>query len=332
MLHGHSVAGTVLSMSAGSLRMEGYEVQKAFEGQTTHEAALDLPIVDNDQDIARLAGVVAPLLDATRPRNASRLPYTRRGPAALLLDIEGTTTPIAFVHDVLFPFARARLQALDRAADQAVAAELAAVREAAPDQDPLSALLGWMDVDAKATPLKALQGLIWREGYADGSLRGELYPDVPSALRAWRAEGRRLFVYSSGSIEAQRLIFAHSTAGDLSSLLDGHFDTRTGPKREQASYAAIAAATGYELGSILFLSDVAAELDAARGAGLATCQLVRERDRTVPCGRHPAAPDFDAVPGLVSSWGAGGPSGSSRAHQKWGSGLDGGSSDWTRCR
>ena len=228
------------------------------------------------------------------------------GPAAILLDIEGTTTPIAFVHDVLFPFARARLPALlrDRAADPAVAAELTAIRAAAPGQDPLAVLLRWMDTDAKATPLKSLQGLLWREGYADGTLRGELYPDVAPALRTWHAEQRRLFVYSSGSIEAQRLIFAHSTEGDLSDLLEGYFDTRTGPKREAASYAAITASAGLAPGTMLFLSDVAAELDAARAAGLLTCQIVREPDGAAPSHRHPVAAHFSAIPSLIAGWGS----------------------------
>lgn len=227
-------------------------------------------------------------------------------PASILLDIEGTATPIAFVHEVLFPFARARLPALlrDRAADPEVAAELAAVQDAAPGQDPLAVLLGWMDADVKATPLKALQGLLWREGYADSTLRGDLYPDVAPALRAWHAEGRRLFVYSSGSVEAQRLIFAHSSDGDLSALFEGHFDTRTGPKRDAASYGAIAASAGLAAGSMLFLSDVVAELDAARSAGLLTCQLVRSRDGTLACSHHPVASDFTVVPGAVADWGA----------------------------
>ena len=232
------------------------------------------------------------------------MPDLRPGPAAIVLDIEGTTTPIAFVHDALFPFARERLPALlrDRAADPAIAAELAAIRAIAPGQDPLTVLLGWMDADVKATPLKALQGIVWREGYADGALRGELYPDVPPALHAWRAQGRRLFVYSSGSVEAQRLIFAHSTAGDLSALIEANFDTRTGPKRDAASYGAIAAAAELAPASMLFLSDVAAELDAARAAGLLTCQIVRARDGTVPSGQHPAAADFTAVPAQIPGW------------------------------
>ena len=220
-----------------------------------------------------------------------------QGIRAVLLDIEGTTTPIAFVHTVLFPYARAGLPALlrDRAADPAVAAELDAVRRLAPGQDPLAVLLGWMDQDAKQTPLKALQGLLWYQGYADGTLKGELYPDVAPALRRWHGAGRGLFVYSSGSEEAQRLIFGHSIAGDLTGLFSGYFDTRTGPKREATSYRAIAEAAGLAPGALLFLSDVEEELDAAAKAGLATCQLVRAADGTAASARHATAAEFGAV-------------------------------------
>lgn len=212
-----------------------------------------------------------------------------------MLDIEGTTTPIAFVHRTLFPFARAALPAFlrDHADDPAVRAELAAVRQAAPGQDEVATLRHWMDEDAKATPLKALQGLIWRRGYEDGTLRGEVYPDVAPALRRWKAAGLALFVYSSGSVEAQRLIFGHSTAGDLSGLFSGFFDTRTGPKREPSSYRAIASAAGLPADAILFLSDVEAELDAAAAAGLRTGQLVRAEDGTRASARHPTASDLD---------------------------------------
>jgi len=210
---------------------------------------------------------------------------------AVVIDIEGTTTPIAFVHRVLFPYARAHLPRLlaGRADDPAVAAELAAVRAAAPGQDPLDTLLGWMDADVKATPLKALQGLLWREGYEDGCLSGELYPDVAPALAAWRAAGLRLFVYSSGSVEAQRLLFGHSTEGDLTPLFEGFFDTRTGAKREEASYRAIAARAGCDPAAMLFLSDVGAELAAAAAAGFAVCQLVRPADGTVAADGYPIA-------------------------------------------
>jgi len=215
---------------------------------------------------------------------------------AVLTDIEGTTTPIAFVHEVLFPYARTRLPAfLDaRSSDPLVAALLAEVAAAEPGA-PVETLLGWMDRDVKATPLKTLQGLIWREGYESGALLGRLYPDVAPVLRAWSAAGLTLFVYSSGSEEAQRLLFGCSTDGDLSSLFDGFFDTRIGPKREAASYRRICEAVRLDPADILFLSDVEAELDAAAAAGLATCQLVRPDDRTIASDRHPRAADFAAI-------------------------------------
>lgn len=218
---------------------------------------------------------------------------------AVLLDVEGTTTPIAFVRDVLFPFARARLPELlrTRSDDPAVAAELESVRQAAPGADVLGTLLGWMDADAKQTPLKALQGLLWREGYASGALRGAMYPDVAPCLQRWQGAGLRLFIYSSGSTEAQRLIFGHSTAGDLTGLLSGYFDTRVGAKRESGSYRAIAGSIGMAPGAVLFLSDVEAELDAAEAAGFATCQLVRPEDGTVTSARHATAATFPEVEG-----------------------------------
>lgn len=216
---------------------------------------------------------------------------------AVVVDIEGTTTPIAFVHEMLFPYARARLPALlrERRDDPAVAAAVAAIRTMAPGQDPVAVLTGWMDRDQKATPLKALQGLVWDQGYADGTLQGAMYPDVAPALRRWRAAGLRLAVYSSGSVAAQKLLFSHSVEGDLVSLFDAFFDTTTGPKREAASYTAIAAGLALAPAGLLFLSDVTAELDAAAEAGVRTCQLARPQDGTVAGDRHPVAADFDAV-------------------------------------
>lgn len=212
---------------------------------------------------------------------------------AILTDIEGTTSAIAFVKDTLFPFAEAALDGfLDaHAAEPAVAAILAEI----PGPDPRAQLRRWMREDAKVTPLKSLQGLIWRAGFEDGRLKGHLWPDVAAALRAWHAAGLTLAVYSSGSVEAQRLLFRHSLAGDLEPLFAGFFDTRIGAKRETASYAAIATALGVAPGAILFLSDVVEELDAAAAAGLATCQLVRAGDGTKPGLRHPVAADFPAV-------------------------------------
>lgn len=210
----------------------------------------------------------------------------------VLTDIEGTTSAIAFVKDTLFPFAQAALDDfLDaHAADPAVAAILADI-----PGDPRTMLRRWMAEDAKATPLKSLQGLIWRAGFEDGRLRGHLWPDVAPCLRAWHQGGLRLAVYSSGSVEAQKLLFRHSEAGNLEPLFTGFYDTRIGGKREAPAYAAIAAALGSPPGAILFLSDVPAELDAAAASGLATCQLVRPADGTVPGADHPTAANFASV-------------------------------------
>jgi len=213
--------------------------------------------------------------------------------SVVITDIEGTTTPIAFVRDILFPYARRALPAY-----VATHQDDPDVREAArlaPDGDALAALLGWMDADAKVPPLKSLQGTLWREGYLAGEIEGVLYPDVAPALRRWHAAGTRLCVYSSGSVEAQKLLFGHTAAGDLCPLFTGFFDTRTGPKRDPASYAAIASALAAAPGTCLFLSDVEAELDAARAAGMQTCQLVRPEDGTEASARHPTQPDFSAI-------------------------------------
>lgn len=218
-------------------------------------------------------------------------------PRGIVTDIEGTTTRIAFVHDVLFPLARARLPGFcaRHAARPDVAPLLAEVAALAPGADPVDTLLLWMARDEKITPLKTLQGLIWREAYAEGAVQGEVFADVPPALAAWRAAGARLFVYSSGSVEAQRLLFGHTGAGDLTPLFDGFFDTAIGGKKLAASYTAIAEAARLAPASLLFLSDAEAELVAARDAGLRTCQLVRAGDPTQPAPDFPRAADFTEV-------------------------------------
>jgi enolase-phosphatase E1 len=216
---------------------------------------------------------------------------------AILTDLEGTTTPIAFVHRVLFPYARQALPALieTRAHEPEVAAALEATRAAAPGAPPLSTLQQWMAADAKATPLKALQGIAWAQGYATGAIRGELYPDVSPRLAAWRAAGLTLAVYSSGSEQAQRLLFRHAPEGDLEPLFAAFFDTRVGAKTEPASYTSIAARLGMPASAILFLSDRAAELDAAATAGMATCQLLRPEDGATPSPAHRQARSFDEI-------------------------------------
>jgi enolase-phosphatase E1 len=209
-------------------------------------------------------------------------------PRAILLDVEGTTTSIDFVHGALFPHARARMAAFvaARSADPAVRAALDEVSalEGRPldDAAAVATLLQWMDQDRKATPLKALQGMIWREGYDSGALRGHLYDDAAEALRAWHARGISLYVYSSGSVLAQRLLFAHSDHGDLSPLFSGHFDTQSGGKREAASYSRIAGAIGVPAAEVLFASDVAAELEAARASGMRVVEV--RRDGAPPSG------------------------------------------------
>ncbi len=225
---------------------------------------------------------------------------------AILLDIEGTTTPIEFVHDVLLSYARARLQEfLDRhGADPAVAADIALLRaEHAAETSPppmasVAAYVRWlMDRDSKSTSLKSLQGKIWAQGYQAGDLRGEVYPDVPPALDRWRRQGIELAIFSSGSVQAQRDLFATTTAGDLTRFIRAYFDTTTGPKGAAQSYAQIAAALERAPSEMLFLSDVGAELDAARAAGMRTALCVRKPGAATPTGGHPVFHAFDQLPG-----------------------------------
>lgn len=219
---------------------------------------------------------------------------------AILTDIEGTTSSIDFVHQSLFPYAKAHLRKFLR--NHARAPEVAAqLHETArlegrqlTWEDAAEVLERWIDEDRKATPLKALQGMIWAQGFADGELVGHVYADTAPCLRRWHAQGKRLYVYSSGSVEAQQLIFGHSEAGDLRPLFSGYYDTRIGAKREAAAYRAILEDLGLPGSAVLFLSDVGAELDAARAAGMATCQLVRN-SQAVPAPQHPQARDFTEV-------------------------------------
>ena len=220
--------------------------------------------------------------------------------SAILTDIEGTTSSIAFVHEVLFPYASRHLPDFVRtnSDDAAVAALLEDTRSEAgePDADiprVIDILLGWIAEDRKTTPLKALQGLIWKYGYESGGFTGHMYDDAVRGLRDWFDAGIALYVYSSGSVGAQKLLFGYSDAGDLTSLFSDYFDTGVGHKRDVTSYMKIADAVGRPPADILFLSDVAEELDAARDAGMATTQLVR--DDKVVVGGHPVARDFTEV-------------------------------------
>lgn len=220
---------------------------------------------------------------------------------AVVTDIEGTTTSISFVADVLFPYARERISqfVIEHARDPDVAAEIDAVRKQINEPDASlervgQVLVSWIDQDLKITPLKTLQGIIWRVGYEDGSLKGHLYPEVAQCLRAWKAAGVQLSVYSSGSEAAQKLLFGYSEAGDLTPLFDHFFDTRIGGKREAASYEHIKQALHLPGEQILFLSDIVQELDAAAAAGVKTIALDRQ------CigegfGAHPVVNNFDQI-------------------------------------
>lgn len=217
----------------------------------------------------------------------------------VLTDIEGTTSSISFVKDALFPFARAHLPAFVRAhAHEAdVAAQLQAVCEDANvnSNQVVDVLLQWMDEDRKATPLKALQGMIWRQGYEDGTLTSHVYPDAVIGLKRLHQSGITLAVYSSGSVPAQKLLFGHTEVGDLSTLFSAWFDTTVGGKKETDSYRRISAALSMTPSEILFLSDVEAELDAAQDAGLQTQQVVRAEDGTRPSERHSVTTSFEGV-------------------------------------
>jgi enolase-phosphatase E1 len=219
---------------------------------------------------------------------------------AIVLDIEGTTTSVAFATDVLYPYARARLPnyVREHRNEPAVAAILDDARQAGRvwnDEAVVVRMCHWMERDQKVTPLKELQGLIWEEGYGRGELVSHVYPDVAPALRRWHARGLRLYIYSSGSIRAQRLIYRHTISGDLTPLLSGYFDTRIGHKREVGSYRRIAEAIGVPARRILFLSDVREELDAAREAAWQTVWLVRQ-GLSGMAAAHRRATRFDQIP------------------------------------
>jgi 2,3-diketo-5-methylthio-1-phosphopentane phosphatase/methylthioribulose-1-phosphate dehydratase len=219
---------------------------------------------------------------------------------ALLLDIEGTTSSLGFVRDVLFPYARQHLRSFieQRRGDPGVDAELREVARLAAEQgssdvEPIACLERWMDQDRKVTPLKALQGSLWDAAFRQGAFVAHLYPEVPAALARFREAGLALYVYSSGSVPAQQAFFRHSVAGDLTPFIAGWFDTNVGSKSEPASYLAIASSIGFAPAAIAFLSDSEAELDAARAAGLSTIGLLRE---PLALGAHPAVTSFDDLP------------------------------------
>jgi len=238
---------------------------------------------------------------------------------AMLLDVEGTTTPISFVYDVLFPYARRHLQAyvaarlatpeLEQAAamlaaewasDIAAGEPVPARRPTADDEQSLSGYLNWlMDRDRKSPGLKLIQGLIWVQGYRSGELHGQVFEDVPRALLEWAATGLTVAIYSSGSELAQRSLFAHSEAGDLTASIAKYFDTSIGPKRSPESYARIAADLHLAPADVMFISDVDAELEAAHDAGCQAIMCVRPGNATVTSRVAPTIRSFNEVRSLL---------------------------------
>lgn len=215
----------------------------------------------------------------------------------ILLDIEGTTSSIRFVHEVLFPYARERIAAFIEAhrGEEDVRQQLelakksleAMGRPSANEAEITSGLIRFIDEDVKDTALKALQGMIWREGYKNGDYKGHVYSDVRPTLEKWKEDGLRISIYSSGSVTAQKLIFGYSEAGDLCPLLSEYFDTRVGHKRDQNSYKVIAEKLGTEPASILFLSDISEELAAAAAVGYQVMQVYREAKPKLPSEGEP---------------------------------------------
>lgn len=219
------------------------------------------------------------------------------GIRGVVLDIEGTTTPISFVHEVLFSYARTHVK--DYLANHAaeVRKDIDLLREehaedVRNDQQPppltdepesVASYVNWLiDQDRKSTGLKSLQGKIWHEGYASGALRSQVFPDVAPALARWRVAGLTISIFSSGSALAQQLLFAHTESGDLTSFISNYFDTRIGKKAEAESYRRISEAIGLPPTELLFISDIVSELSAAREAGMKTLLSIRPGNQTQP--------------------------------------------------
>ena len=219
---------------------------------------------------------------------------------AVVTDIEGTTSSLAFVKEVLFPYARANLADYVRrniAQEQVikiVAATCQEINAQLDTEQSITQLIQWIDEDKKVTPLKSLQGLIWEAGYQQGDFKGHIYFDAVENLRKWKAKGLDLYVYSSGSVQAQKLLFAHTDYGDLTPLFSGYFDTLIGGKKEAESYSNIAKNIDIPTDQLLFLSDIKEELDAAKTAGYQTVWLVREGGIEVKAD-HLQVSSFDQI-------------------------------------
>ncbi|WP_411728463.1 acireductone synthase [Methyloglobulus sp.] len=219
---------------------------------------------------------------------------------AIVTDIEGTTSSLSFVKDVLFPYARGKLpdyvrQHLNEPYVKQLLADTCHEAGAKLNiEAAIAQLIQWIDQDKKITSLKALQGLIWEAGYKQGDFKSHLYQDAIDNLKAWKAKGIFLYVYSSGSVLAQKLLFAHTDSGDLTPLFSGYFDTTIGGKKESDSYRKIAEEIGYPAHNILFLSDIKEELDAAKAIGYKTIWLTRDHGPDVHA-EHRQVSCFDDI-------------------------------------
>ncbi len=231
----------------------------------------------------------------------------------ILLDIEGTTTPVDYVLEVLFPFAQTHLESFLQAhpRDQAVEADIKRLRQDYEADVALGlSVPEWKDnsmiaavayikhlitIDRKSTGLKSLQGKIWEQGYQDGTLRSQVFGDVKRAFVRWRSAGKQLFIFSSGSVQAQQLLFRYTDVGDLTGFLCGYFDTKTGSKKEIDSYHKIAQAIGVSSSNVLFISDVTAELRAAKAAGMETLFSLRPKNHSSDSEGFPVCQDFDRI-------------------------------------
>lgn len=212
---------------------------------------------------------------------------------ALLTDIEGTITRISFVKDVLFPYAAKQLPEFVKthqtqsAVEEQITAVKAIIEQPNANIDVVvETLLEWIRDDKKITPLKQLQGLIWQTGYENGDFTGHLYPDAYQFLVAQHQAGQQLYVYSSGSVKAQHLIFNYSDFGDIRSLFTDFFDTNVGAKQEAIAYENIIAQLPFAANEVLFLSDVVAELNAAKAVGLKTLHLIRDGQASSPAHNY----------------------------------------------
>ncbi|MGH1393819.1 MAG: acireductone synthase [Trichormus sp.] len=231
----------------------------------------------------------------------------------ILLDIEGTTTPVDYVFEVLFPFAKAQVESFlqTHLEDEGVKADLERLRQEYESDIALGASVPeWQEnsmiaavayihhliaIDRKSTGLKSLQGKIWEQGYQDGTLRSQVFDDVNRAFVRWRNAGKQIFIFSSGSVQAQKLLFKYTDVGDLTEFLSGYFDTEIGSKKEPDSYRKIAEAIGVVSNHILFISDVTDELQAAQNAGMKTLFSLRPKNRSSDSEGFPLCQDFDKV-------------------------------------